>query len=204
FYTGYTPYQEGWDLAGLGFSSDFLGELKGLPAAALKFPNLNVSGYSPLGGVNSDNRQTYNTYEAAVNVTNVFGKHTLRSGVAWRAYQVNAYDLGNSSGGFTFDSTYTRASSTSASSPIGQGLASFLYGIPASGSFPINDNYAEQTRYWAFYSQDDWKVTKRLTLSAGLRYELPSPLTERFNRSVAGFNPAAALAIAPQVLQNYA
>lgn len=204
FYTGYTPYQEGWDLAGLGFSSQFLGQLKGLPAIALKFPNLNVSGYSSLGGVNSDNRQSYNTYEAAINVTNIFGKHTLRSGATWRLYQLNAYDLGSSSGSFTFDSTYTRASSTSASSPIGQGLASFLYGLPSSGNLPINDNYAEQTRYWAFYSQDDWKVTKKLTLSLGLRYELPSPLTERFNRSVQGFNPAASLAIAPQVLQNYA
>jgi outer membrane receptor protein involved in Fe transport len=133
----------------------------------------------------------------------VFGRHTLRSGASWRLYQLNAYDLASSSGSFTFDSTYTRASSTSASAPIGQGFASFLYGIPSSGSFPINDNYAEQTRYWAFYSQDDWKVTKKLTLSLGLRYELPSPLTERFNRSVEAFNPAAALPIAAQVMQNY-
>jgi hypothetical protein len=204
FYTGYTPYQEGWDLAGLGFASQFIGQIKGLDPRALKFPNLNVSGYSSLGGVNSDNQQTYNTYEGAVNVTNVFGQHTLRSGVSWRVYQLNAYDLGSSSGSFTFDSTYTKATSTSASSPIGQGLASFLYGIPASGSFPINDNYAEQSRYWSFYSQDDWKVTKKLTLTLGLRYELPSPLTERFNRSVEGFNRTATLPIASQVLQNYA
>ena len=203
FYTGYTPYQEGWDLAGLGFSSQFTGQVKGLDARSLKFPNLNVSGYSSLGGVNSDNRQSYNTYEAAVNVTNVFGKHTLRSGGSWRVYQLNAYDLGSSSGSFSFDSTYTRASSTSASAPIGQGLASFLYGIPSSGSFPINDNYAEQSRYWAFYSQDDWKVSRKLTLSLGLRYELPSPLSERFNRSVEGFNRSASLPIGSQVLQNY-
>ena len=204
FYTGYTPYQEGWDLASLGFSQQFVGQLKALDPRALKFPNLNVNGYSSLGGVNSDNRQTYNTYEAAVNVTNVIGRHTIRSGIAWRVYQLNAYDLGSSSGSLTFDSTYTRATSTSASSPIGQGFASFLYGIPSSGSFPSNDNYAEQTRYWALYSQDDWKVTSKLTLSLGLRYELPSPLTERFNRSVQAFNPAAALAIAPQVIEKYA
>jgi hypothetical protein len=203
FYTGYTPYQEGRDLSSLGFSSQFIGQIKGLDPRALKFPNLNVNGYSSLGGVNSDNQQTYNTYEAAINVTSVFGRHTLRSGLSWRLYQLNAYDLGSSSGSFTFDSTYTRASSTSASAPIGQGFASFLYGIPSSGSFPINDNYAEQTRYWAFYSQDDWKITKKLTLTLGLRYELPSPLTERFNRSVETFNPAAALPIAAQVQQNY-
>jgi hypothetical protein len=204
FITGYTPYQEGWDLAGLGFSPTFINQLKGLDPRALKFPNLSVTGYSSLGGVNSDNQDTYNTWEAAVNFTNVIGKHTVRSGVAWRVYQRNSYDLGSSSGSYTFDTSYTRAGSTSASSPIGQGFASFLYGLPSSGSFPINDNYAEQTRYWAFYAQDDWKVTRKLTLSLGLRYELPSPLTERFNRSVEAFNPAASLPIAPQVLQAYA
>ena len=51
-------------------------------------------------------------------------------------------------------------SSTSASSPIGQGLASFLYGIPSSGNFPINDNLRRANQYWAFYSQDDWKVSQ--------------------------------------------
>jgi hypothetical protein len=205
FYTGYTPYQEGWDLAALGFSPNFLSQIKGLDPRDLKFPNINVSGYSTLGGVNSDNKQTYNTYEGAVNVTNVIGGHTVRSGVSYRVYQLNNYDLGSSSGSFNFDSTYTGGPfNNSTAAPIGQGFASFLYGLPSAGSFPINDNYAEQTRYWAFYSQDDWKVSRKLTLTLGLRYELPSPLTERFNRSVRGFDPAAAVPIAAQVLQNYA
>ena len=38
FYTGYTPYQEGWDLAGLGFSSQYLNQLKGLPAQFAEIP----------------------------------------------------------------------------------------------------------------------------------------------------------------------
>jgi TonB dependent receptor len=205
FYTGYTPYQEGWDLASLGFSPTYINQIKQLNPQALKFPNVNVSGYSTLGGVNTDNKQTYNTYELAVNVTNIIGRHTVRSGVAYRTYQENAYDLGNSSGLYNFDSTWTGGPfNNSAPAPIGQGLASFLYGLPASGSFPINDNFAEQTRYWAFYSQDDWRLSRKLTLSLGLRYELPSPLTERYNRSVQGFDAAAASPIVSQVLQNYA
>jgi hypothetical protein len=205
FYTGYTPYQEGWDLASLGFSPSFINQLKQLDPRALKFPNINVTGYSTLGGVNSDNRQTYNTYELAVNVTNIIGRHTVRSGASRRVYQENAYDLGNSSGLYNFDSSWTGGPfNNSAPAPIGQGLASFLYGLPASGSFPINDNVAEQTGYWSFYSQDDWRLSRKLTLSVGLRYELPSPLTERHNRSVQGFNAAGAIPIAAQVLQNYA
>lgn len=205
FYTGYTPYQQGWDLASLGFSPTFISQLKQLDPRALKFPNINVTGYSTLGGVNSNNQQTYNTYELAANVTNIIGQHTVRSGVAYRVYQENAYDLGNSSGIYNFDSTWTGGPfNTSAPAPIGQGLASFLYGLPASGSLPINDNLAEQTRYWAFYSQDDWRLSKKLTLSLGLRYEMPSPLTERYNRSVQGFDPAGVSSITAQALQNYA
>jgi hypothetical protein len=211
FYTGYSPYQDGWDLASLGFSSMFIDQLKQLDPRALKFPRINPTGYSNLAGGDGDNsnngdtRTTYNTYEAAVNVTNMIGRHTVRSGAAWRVYQRNAFDLGSSSGAFNFGSTYTNGPfNNSAASPIGQGVASFLYGIPSSGSLPINADYAEETKYWAFYSQDDWKVTTKLTLTLGLRYERPSPLTERFNRTVQGFDPAATLPIAPQVLQNYA
>jgi len=211
FYTGYSPYQDGWDLASLGFSSTFINQIKQLGPIALKFPYISPTGYSVLGGGDSDNssngdtKTTDNTYEAAVNITNVIGRHTLRSGLAYRIYQANSFNDGSSSGSFTFGSTYTNGPfNTSASSPIGQGLASFLYGIPSSGSLPINANYAEETRYWAAYSQDDWKVSTKLTLTLGLRYELPSPLTERFNRSVESFNPSATLPIASQVLQNYA
>ena len=204
FRTGYTPYQQGWDLASLGFSPAFIDELKQLDPLALKFPNLNPATYSFLGGVNSNNQQIYMIHEFAFNVTNIVKSHTVRSGVTYRDYLLNAYDLGNSSGVYNFNSTWTNASNTSPSSPIGQDFASFLYGLPASGSFPINDNYAEKERYWALYTQDDWKVSRKLTLSLGLRLELAAPLTERFNRSVAGFNPAAPLPIAAQVLANYA
>ncbi len=207
FITGYTPFQEGWDLASLGFSSNFIGQLKQLDPRALKFPNIGVAGYSSLGGVNTDNRRVTNIHELAVNFTNMMGAHTLRSGIAYRVYQENAYNLANSSGNLSFDSTWTRGPlDTSPASPLGlgQSMASFLYGLPSGGNLPINDNYAEQNKYWAFYAQDDWKVSRKLTLSLGLRYELPSPLTERFNRSVRGFDAAAASPIEAQVRQAYA
>ncbi len=211
FYFGYSPYQDGWDLASLGFSPAFIDSIKQLDTRALKFPRINPTGYSNLGGGDSDNsnngdvQTTYNTYEAAVNLTNVIGQHTIRSGGAWRVYQRNNFDLGSSSGALNFGTTYTNGPfNNSAASPIGQGFASFLYGIPSGGSLPINSDYAEQTKYWAFYSQDDWKVSTKLTLTLGLRYELPSPMTERFNRSVRAFDPAASLPVAATALANYA
>ena len=56
----------------------------------------------------------------------------------------------------------------------------------------------------ALYFQNDWKVSRKLTLSLGLRYERPSPVTERYNRSIRGFDSSVASPIQAQVLANYA
>ncbi len=216
FITGYLPFQTGWDLASLGFSQRYIDQLKQLDSRALKFPNINItpvasssaSGYSALGGVNSNNKRINNIHEFAVNVTNVIGAHAIRSGVGWRAYQENTYDLGSSSGTLDFNTNWTRGpldnSPVAPSGGFGQGMAAFLYGLPTGGSIPINDNYAEQTVYWSFFVQDDWKISRKLTLSLGLRYEVPSALTERYNRSVRNFDPNATQAIEAQVLAAYA
>jgi hypothetical protein len=199
-----TPYQLGWDLAGLGFSSNFMNQINQLGSGSLRLPQITAGGYDRLSSQTYRQRHD-NIHELASNITSVIGSHTLRYGVAYRVYQENNFDLGSSSGSFTFDSTWTGGPlDNSPAAPNGQGMASFLYGLPGSGSLAINDSYAEQTRYWAFYSQDDWRLNKKLTLSLGLRYELPSPLTERYNRSVRGFNTAGVPSIAAQVLQNYA
>src|SRR5205823_3472954 len=146
FITGYTPYQQDFDLAKMGFSADFVKQIQGVDPRYLKLPNISVSGYSSLGGVNSRNDTVTDIHEFAGNVTTVAGGHTLRYGVAWRVYRRNAFNLGNSSGLFTFDSTWTRGPlNTSAAAPMGQTLAALLYGLPGSGNFPISDSYAEQS-----------------------------------------------------------
>ncbi|MEN6536297.1 MAG: TonB-dependent receptor, partial [Bryobacteraceae bacterium] len=92
----------------------------------------------------------------------------------------------------------------SAGAPMGQQLAAFLMGLPGSGSLDLNDNYAERSSIWGTYIQDDWKLTSKLTLNLGLRWEIEQPTTERYNRTVAGFNPTAALSISGAALANYA
>jgi hypothetical protein len=204
FITGYTPYQQGWDLAGLGFSSEFIKQINAVDPRYLKLPNIAVSGYASLGGVNTLQNTPTDIHEAAVNATTIAGAHTLRYGFAYRVYRRNNLNLGNSSGSLNFDTTWTRGPlDNSTSAPIGQGFAAFLYGLP-SGSFPITDTYAEQSTVPAVFIQNDWKVSRKLTLSVGLRYERPSPVTERFNRSIRGFDASAASPIQAQAQVNYA
>jgi hypothetical protein len=87
---------------------------------------------------------------------------------------------------------------------MGQSFAAFLYGIPGSGTFTINDSYADQSKVPALFFQDDWKLSRKLTLSVGLRYERPSPVTERYNRSVRGFDGSPASPIQAAAVANYA
>jgi hypothetical protein len=69
---------------------------------------------------------------------------------------------------------------------VGQELAALLFGI-LSGSMAVTASFALQDKYYGFFIHDDFKVSKRLTLNLGLRYELEAPMTERFDRLVGGF-----------------
>jgi hypothetical protein len=201
---GFFPDQVGWDLAGLGFSSTFINQIKAIDPRLVRLPRIDTTGYSSLS-VQNQNWNPVDAHDFAVNMTKVHGTHTIRGGVGYRIYKRNSTDLGTSSGTLTFGTNWTRGPfDTSGSSPIGQGLASLLYGLPTTGSFPINANYAEQAKILAAYVQDDWKVNRNLTLSIGLRYELPSPMTERFDRSVEGFDFGAASPIQAAVKAAYA
>jgi outer membrane receptor protein involved in Fe transport len=85
-----------------------------------------------------------------------------------------------------YNATYVKASDTASNPTRGGEAASMLMGIPA-GSMGISDSYVEQDKYLALYFADDWKVSKKLTLNLGLRYEYESPMTERFDRAAIHF-----------------
>jgi hypothetical protein len=201
---GNYPDQTGWDLAGLGFSSTFVNQINAVDPRALRFPQIAAAGYSTLS-VQAWNKNPVDTHDFALNATKVAGTHSMRFGGGHRIYRRNSNNLGNSSGVLTFGTNWTRGPlDTSAASPIGQGMASLLYGLPTGGNFPIAANYAEQVKVFALYFQDDWRVSRKLTLSWGLRYELPSPMNERFDRSVKGFDFEAPSPIEDAVRAAYA
>lgn len=203
----YDPNDMGFDLAGTGFSSTFINQIKAVNPAGVRLPAIVVSNYAALADQYNLSTQTDDTHDIAVNAARILKAHTLRFGVGYRVLRQNLNSLGQSAGLFNFSTSgawTTGPLNSSAAAPVGEDFAEFLYGLPTSGSYTIPASYAEQTRTAAFYIQDDWKVTTRLTLSLGLRYEMPGGLTERYNRTDAGFNFAAQSPIAAQVLANYA
>jgi len=212
----YVPNDMGFDLAATGFSSTYINQIKAVNPAGIRLPAIVISNYAALADQYNLSAQTDDTHDIAVNAARILGAHTVRFGFGYRVLRQNLNSLGqsisspataSSAGIFNFSTSgawTTGPFNTSAAAPIGEDFAEFLYGLPTSGSYLIPASYAEQTRTASAYIQDDWKVSTRLTVSLGLRYELPGGLTERYNRTVAGFNFAAQNPIAPQVLANYA
>src|ERR1041385_7227219 len=68
------------------------------------------------------------------------------------------------------------------SSTQGNGFASMLLGWGSGSDFHVDPKAFSRAGYWGFFGQDDWKITRKLTLNLGLRYEFEVPRTEVFNR----------------------
>jgi hypothetical protein len=179
------PVSFGFDLSKLGFDPAFLKQLD--PTIAV-FPMITIDGYSQLSAANGSlNPSTY--YSGSASLAWVRGYHTLHIGGEQRILRESNFNYGNATPRIDFASTWTKGPlDNSTAAPIGQGFASFLLGIPTGGLADRNASYAEQSGYSALYFHDDWKLSPRLTVNLGLRWEYESPTTERYARMNRGFD----------------
>ncbi|MCX6631123.1 MAG: TonB-dependent receptor, partial [Candidatus Solibacter sp.] len=172
-----------------------------------EFPTITINGYTALGDRTPLHKMT-ETRNATVTFFKAAGVHQLKFGGEFRFYPDNRTAGSTSTPTLlTLTEAYTRGpSDNSPVSPRGQALAALLFGIPTGGSLtvPSAQDFAASNKVWAGFIQDDWKVTRKLNVNFGLRYELETALTERFNRSVRGFDPSAVQPFEAQALANYA
>lgn len=137
------------------------------------FPLFRITNYEPLGDVaNEPNQNVVNNYNLSDSVTWVKGSHLIKFGADMLRFQFYTDYSNNSRGLYNFLGNWTT-----------QPYADFMLGMPNSTTrlFASNMNYLLANNYSAFF-QDDWKVTSRLTLNLGLRYELPMPAHEKRGR----------------------
>lgn len=190
------PPTQGLNLSSLGFPSSFTSLLD---QSLTALPQINIAGYAAIGS-NLISTNAFTTHFFSGSLSKTHGEHTFRVGGEYRMQYENSTHYGNYSGNLTFDPAWTQGPlDNSPPAPIGQGLAAFILGLPTSGHADVNNSIAEKSTFTALYFQDDWKVSRKLTVSLGLRWEIEGPTTERYNRANHGFdyqsvNPANAAA----------
>ncbi len=116
------------------------------------------------------------------------GSHLIKFGGEIRKLQNNQSSLFNQSGSFSFADTETGLLGLNS----GNAIASFLLGAVDSGNATFQTAPATYARgsYWALFAGDTWKATSKLSIDYGLRWDLGTPATEKYNRT-AFFDPYA-------------
>ncbi|HKE28793.1 MAG TPA: TonB-dependent receptor [Bryobacteraceae bacterium] len=173
----------------------------GLPAyidqkagSADSLPWINIAGManaastSFIGQPGLNQRGT--TEQLSAKMVTIHGSHTFKYGLEERRYHY-AYvnPLGNVTGYYQFSNTYDKQADNTASNQTtttGLGWASFLMGMPNSVTLDTNDVPYDSTPYHALFFQDDYRISSRLRLTFGLRFEREGGTSERFNRGLAG------------------
>lgn len=176
----------GFDNSTLGFPSSFVSDIT-IPM----FPTVNITSYGGTSG-QSFLHNGNDSHSLLISLTKIAGRHTLIMGTDVRLHLINLFNVGQSSGTFAFTQAQTQGPNPNTASAVaGNALASMLLGTGSSGSFPIGSGSRIRDWYTAGYFQDNFRLSSRLTINAGLRYEEESPYTDRHNKENY-FNPAVA------------
>jgi Carboxypeptidase regulatory-like domain len=189
------PSDFGFDATQWGWPSSLVSQL----SKRNFLPNISVNGATTLGNASSNiTFEPTTVLSLQPNVVMVRGKQTIKAGLDYRLTRYTQYRPNVDRATLSFDQGFTRADYLTQDALSGVGAASLLLGYAASGSAGFTANPFFQWVYTAPWVQDDIKVTRKLALNLGLRWDIALPVTERYNRLNRGFfadqvNPISSL-----------
>lgn len=148
-------------------------------------PSTSIDRYSGFGA--SDwlpSKEYSNVLDFIQNLAVNKGSHSYKFGAEYRPIKFPFFQFPSPHGNWSFNRIDTAYPSgvNSLQNDTGDGYASFLLGRVNNAQISTSNYISSQKDAWAFYAQDDWKFNSKLTINYGIRYELFSPIDERFGR----------------------
>lgn len=177
---GWNRWVEATERQGVPFDPSTLGLPSFLNTNPGAFPNINIDGISSLG-----NSQAYaiprEDRTFAVDLTKVQRAHSMNFGFTFIDLVYRNHSIPTAT--FNFPLSFTQGPDpNSPSQNTGSGFASFLLGTANSGAFPVSADQDLRKGYFGWYFQDDYKVTSRLIVNLGARYDFQTAPEDRFDR----------------------
>jgi len=173
----------GFNPANLGFPASYANSLQGPYFPEIDLLSNKLSSSTPTISV-------FHSKNFLASVSKYVGKHNITAGFDYRLIHVDFTSLSFSSGDFVFSNVFSRQF-PSTNNGTGADFADLLLGTPASGSVVTTTKLFDFARYYAGYIQDDIRLTSKLTVNVGLRYEYETGVSESNNHLVTGFDQAA-------------
>ena len=161
------PYEQGTDNGGL--------------------PQLTFNDVATLGSPTYlPSNEIQNTYTVSDTFTLIIGNNGWKFGGEYRPEEFTIYQPADPRGSMNFGTQFT--DNPAAQGTGGSGFATMLTGQPGGGNINNLNNVDYFRNVYSLFAQDDWRITPKLSINAGIRYEFFSPVTER-NNAQANFNP---------------
>ncbi|MFN0100817.1 MAG: carboxypeptidase regulatory-like domain-containing protein [Bryobacteraceae bacterium] len=183
---GYTPTSPTWSRWLLDpREGNKVLRIPGIPEASRGFPILTFTGPTPYAGLgnsanNGTDPQFFQNWSGADDMSWVRGRHQIKFGGSFRYRRMTVQDRRNEGGTFNFNALSTSQPNSTDFARFGNPFAAFLLGevYSASSAVPApTRQYNDQ--FLAAYAEDVFKLSNSLTISVGLRYELPFYVRER-------------------------
>jgi trimeric autotransporter adhesin len=183
---------QGFNLGSLGFDPSYVAQV-----ASPTFPNVGMTSQYSLG-TNNNFYYVHSSKNASASISKFAGRHSLKGGFDYRRLNATGNDFSDSAGNFQFNGIYSR--STPASSGTGGAdLADLLMGDPFTATGYLSTKLNDFVDYYGAYIQDDFRLSSKITLNFGLRYERENGIQEQNNRLAVGFNTEALNPLAANV-----
>ena len=182
FNYGFARWYQARQTLSYGFNNATLGFPSSLVSAITipMFPAISIgggySGFANQSYLNNGN----DSHAMLISATKILGRETITVGGDLRMHRINFFNVNNSAGSYSFAIAQTQGPTASVATN-GNAYASFLLGFGSSGTIPIGSGVEMQDFYGAIYAQDDVRLTEKLTVNLGLRYDGESPYVDRHN-----------------------